>query len=111
MSDKRIQGSMKTPGGKLVNVDFDVDDNRLRNVAVHGDFFLDPDSALAAIRGALEGLPVDATETVIAAAVSRALPPGTEWLGSSPEAVAAAVRRAVASASDGKSGGGERGFG
>jgi lipoate-protein ligase A len=37
---------VKVPGGKLVVVDLDLDDGRLRDVRVSGDFFLEPDDAL-----------------------------------------------------------------
>nr|MDQ3045473.1 lipoate--protein ligase family protein [Chloroflexota bacterium] len=50
-----MHGEYKTPGGKLVLVDFVVEDARLREVVVSGDFFLYPDEALAEITGALEG--------------------------------------------------------
>ncbi len=39
-------GEYKTPGGKLIAVDFDVIDGTLRNVVVTGDFFLYPEEAL-----------------------------------------------------------------
>jgi lipoate-protein ligase A len=90
-----MHGAYKTPGGKLVAVDLEVDDGRLRDVAVHGDFFLYPDEALADITGALEGLPADLAEAEIAGRVRAAIPPGTEWLGASPEALGIAVRRAL----------------
>ena len=49
-----MHGEYKTPGGKLVRVDFDVRDGGLRDVVVSGDFFLYPDEALGDIieRGA-----------------------------------------------------------
>ncbi len=94
----QTRGEYKTPGGKLIAVDFEVADDELRNVAVTGDFFLYPEEALAAITAGLEGLPADLTEAEIAERVQAAIPPGTEWLGSSPEALAIAVRRALTSA-------------
>lgn len=90
-----MHGEFKTPGGKLVVVDFDLLDHRLRNVRVSGDFFLYPEEALDAITAALEDLPADLPEATIAERVHAALPSGTEWLGSSPAALAAAVRRAL----------------
>jgi lipoate---protein ligase len=91
-----MHGEYKTPGGKLIAVDFEVADGVLRDVAVTGDFFLYPEEALADITGALEGLPVDSTESEIAQRVRYALPRRAELLGSSPEAIGAAVRRALA---------------
>ncbi len=90
-----MHGEFKTPGGKLVRVDFDVEGDRLRNVVVSGDFFLYPEEVIDDIRGALEGASAALTETDLAITVSSAMPAGTEWLGSSPAAVATAVRRAL----------------
>jgi lipoate-protein ligase A len=89
-------GEYKTPGGKLVVVDFEVADARLARVMVTGDFFLYPEEALDQIAGALEGQPVDAAEGALAGAVAAAVPDGTEMLGFSPEAVEIAVRRGLA---------------
>ena len=91
----RCRGEFKTPGGKLIAVDFDVLDGELRNVVVTGDFFLYPDDALFAIRDSLEGLSAALDEAEIAAAIQAAIPPGTEMLGTSPAGIAIAVRRAL----------------
>ena len=42
-----MHGEYKVPGGKLVAVDLDVVDGLLSGVSVSGDFFLEPDEALA----------------------------------------------------------------
>src|SRR4051794_2126883 len=91
-----MHGEYKTPGGKLVRVEIEVEDGMLRDAVVSGDFFLYPEEALAEITGALQGIPADLSEAEIAGRVSAAIPDGTEWLGSSPEALAIAVRRALA---------------
>jgi lipoate-protein ligase A len=95
-----MHGEYKVPGGKLVVVDFDLDAQRLRNVKVSGDFFLEPDEALERIRGALDGLPAHLEARDIAARIDAQLPPGTMMLGLSSEAVGVAVRRALTSATD-----------
>jgi lipoate-protein ligase A len=95
-----MHGEYKTPGGKLVVVDLDVQDGKLSNVMVSGDFFLYPDDAFPALTEALEGLSVDLSETEIAEQVRMALPRDAELLGSSPEAIAAAVRRALAAGAE-----------
>jgi lipoate---protein ligase len=100
-------GAFKTPGGKLVAVDFDVVDGALRNVQVHGDFFLHPEEALEAISSTLEGTPATASTGDIAKRIDEALPKDTEWLGSSPAALATAVERALAEQAP-AAGGGER---
>ncbi|MCS7255326.1 MAG: biotin--protein ligase [Thermomicrobium sp.] len=90
-------GEYKTPGGKLVQVDFDLRDDQLANVQVTGDFFLEPPEALDAIARALEGAPISADEAELAGRIARALAAlgRVELLGFSPEAVARAVRRAL----------------
>lgn len=95
MSVPTHHGAYKTPGGKLVVVDFDVADGRLRHVEVSGDFFLYPEEALPAIAGALEGAAVDLTQSELAFRVTAALPNGAELLGSSPEGIATAVWRGL----------------
>lgn len=90
-----MHGEYKTPGGKLVRVDLEVTDGRVSDAVVSGDFFLYPDEALEQITGALHGIPVDLGEAEIAKRVGAAIPAGVEWLGSSPEALAIAVCRAL----------------
>jgi len=91
-----MHGEYKVPGGKLVVVDLEVVDGRFAGVRIAGDFFLEPDSALAAMDSAVEGLAADASGKDIAGAIRAALPPGAELLGVDPEGIATAVRRAVA---------------
>jgi lipoate-protein ligase A len=90
-----MHGEYKVQGGKLVVVDLDNINDRLTNVQVHGDFFLEPAEALDDIRTSLEGLPVISTVEDIVAAIRAGLRPGAEMIGFSPEAVAIAVRRAL----------------
>ncbi|HET8628001.1 MAG TPA: biotin--protein ligase [Thermomicrobiales bacterium] len=91
-----MHGEYKTPGGKLVMVDFDVVGGALAGVVVAGDFFLYPEEALGRITGALEGAPAGASEEELAARVRAALPPDATLLGFSPEAIGRAVRRGLA---------------
>lgn len=91
-----MHGEYKTPNGKLVAVDFEVEDGVLRNVQISGDFFMYPEEALTEITNSLEGLSADLSETEIAGRVWAAMPRGAELLGSSPDAIGAAVRRALA---------------
>lgn len=98
MNDSAVsiyKGEYKTPGGKLVGVRFMVDGGELRTVEVHGDFFLYPEEVLASITAALEGAPAALETDALAARIAAAIPEGTEWLGSSPDALAVAVRRAL----------------
>jgi len=89
------RGEFKTPGGKLIAVDFDVVDGELRNVVVTGDFFLYPEEALPILAGALEDSPITLDEAGYAARVRTALDSSAELVGSSPEALASAVIRAL----------------
>lgn len=91
----RRHGEYKMPGGKLVVADVVVTAGVLTDVAISGDFFLEPDAALATMDASLRGLPADATDDALAAAVTAGLPTDTRMFGISAEAVAVAVRRAI----------------
>lgn len=93
-----MKGEYKVPGGKLVVVEAAEVDGHLANVKLSGDFFLEPDEALDAMTAAIEGLPVSADAGEIARRVRDALPADVVMLGFHPEAVATAVRRAIAHA-------------
>ncbi|MFI1334769.1 lipoyl protein ligase domain-containing protein [Streptomyces sp. NPDC020845] len=95
-----MHGEYKVPGGKLVVVDLEVEDGRLKDVRVAGDFFLEPDEALLAINRALEGAPADTDARGLAGRVEAALPEGAVMFGFTAEAVGVAVRRALAHATD-----------
>ncbi len=97
-ADGRRHGEYKVPGGKLVVVDLDVVDGTLANVSLSGDFFLEPDEALPEINRALTGMRADTGATDLATAVTAALPAGTVLFGFTADAVAVAVRRALAKA-------------
>jgi lipoate---protein ligase len=90
-----MHGEYKVPGGKLVVVDLEIADGALRNVALSGDFFLEPEEALAWMTAALEGMPAATDERLLAQRVREATT-DAELLGITPEGVAQAVRRAVA---------------
>ena len=94
----RLHGEYKTPGGKLIAVDLQVVEGVLADVEVSGDFFVYPEDAFADLAAALEGAPADNDEAALAARVRRSFRPGAELLGSSPEGLAIAVGRALASA-------------
>ena len=97
-----MRGEYKVPGGKLVAVDVetsgDGDDARLSRVSISGDFFLEPDSALEDIDGALVGMPVTAGVSALARAIEGALDESVTMVGFTPEAVGIAVRRALGAA-------------
>jgi lipoate---protein ligase len=90
-----MHGEFKTPGGKLVMVDFDVVKDRLSNVTVSGDFFLYPEETLETINAALEDIPVAASSAEMLERLSQAIPSDAELLGFSPEAVVTAIERGL----------------
>ncbi|AWB88207.1 lipoate--protein ligase family protein [Salinibacterium hongtaonis] len=94
-----MHGEYKVPGGKLVVVDLDIEQGRIANFRLAGDFFLEPDSALDDINAAVNGMPESSDSASIATAISRALPDGAQLLGFSPESVAIAIRRSLSKAS------------
>ncbi|MFZ4893640.1 lipoate--protein ligase family protein [Plantibacter sp. Mn2098] len=93
-----MHGEYKVPGGKLVVVDLDIVEDRIANFRLAGDFFLEPDDALADIDAAVNGLPATTDAAAIAAAIRGSLPEGAVLLGFSPEAVATAIRRSLSKA-------------
>ena len=93
-----MHGEFKVPSGKLVVVDVEVEDGRLSDVRVAGDFFLEPDEALIAINQSLQGAPAESSALELAARVRGALPPGTVMYGFAAADVATAVRRALSAA-------------
>lgn len=90
-----MHGEYKMPGGKLVVLDLALRDGRLYEVRLSGDFFLEPDAALAAIDAALEGRPAGTDDATLVAAINAALPAGTTMYGISSEAIVVALRRAL----------------
>ncbi|MCW2523850.1 MAG: biotin/lipoate protein ligase, partial [Frankiales bacterium] len=79
-------------------VDLEVDEGRLSDVRLAGDFFLEPDEALEAINQALIGAAAESTAAALSARVTAALPPDTLMVGFSAADVATAVRRALSAA-------------
>lgn len=90
-----MHGEYKTPGGKLVMVDFNVEGGRLANVAVSGDFFLYPEETLDTINAALEGAPSTLDGDELVRRLESAIPDSAELLGFSPAAVVVAVQRGL----------------
>jgi hypothetical protein len=90
-----MHGEYKVPGGKLVVVDVEIVDGLLCDVELSGDFFLEPEEALAWMTAALEGAPTNLAEEQLADRV-RVAAGKAELLGITPEGVAIAVRRAIA---------------
>lgn len=92
---KQFHGEFKVPGGKLVIADLNVTDGVISQANINGDFFLEPDEALADINEALVGLKYDASHKVIAGAVEAAVDDSVVMFGFDAHAIATAVRRAT----------------
>lgn len=95
-----MHGEHKTPGGKLVVVDFEVTDGLLDTVELSGDFFLYPEEALEPIRRAINGLSATLDQNQMSVVIQAAIPTGTELLGTSAEAIAIAIARGLAQRDD-----------
>jgi len=91
----RHHGEYKVAGGKLVIADLDSADGVITGSSINGDFFLEPDEALADINQALLGLPTDATHSTVRDAVNSGLREGAVMFGFDADAVARVVRRAL----------------
>lgn len=76
-------------------VDVEVAGDEIASVSITGDFFLEPAEALGSIAASLEGAPASASLDELAQRIAERLPDGVEMIGFSPEAIAAAVRRAI----------------
>jgi lipoate-protein ligase A len=96
----KYRGEVKTPGGKLVAVEFQIDSDRLKDVTITGDFFLYPEEALPLLAASLDGAPLTAGEVELRRRVREVLDRNRHeisLIGTSPEAIATAVSRALAS--------------
>jgi lipoate---protein ligase len=82
------------PGGKLVVVDGEVSGDRLVDVVLSGDFFLEPDEALGWLTDVLQGLPVELPFDDIVERVEAARR-GAVMLGFSSHEIALTVLRAL----------------
>lgn len=91
-----MHGEYKVPGGKLVVVDYRVEDGRLRDVRVSGDFFLEPPEALPELDRALEGADAETPAETLASRLQDAIEGRMALIGFDAGAIAAAVRRGLA---------------
>lgn len=95
MTRQSRHGEYKMPGGKLVVVDLDVEQGRLANVQLSGDFFLEPDSALDLLNRALQGQPESVGESELITSLRGVLADDVMMYGISIEAIAVTVGRAL----------------
>ena len=93
---------LKVPGGKLIVVDVDAQDNIITKAQVSGDFFLDPEEAYEAISPAFEGLSIKEPTDGMTARLDKALSQfeDLEFHGFETKDIATAVKRAVSGGTD-----------
>lgn len=83
----------KVPGGKLLRADLAVDET-VRDIELHGDFFIYPEDAITRIEEALRGTSRSADQDSITETVQRAAA-NAELVGFAAEDVAQVVREAI----------------
>ena len=93
-----MHAKYKVPGGKLVTIDIDVENDTITRAHLSGDFFLDPDDLLELMNAAITGLPITSSHQDIAQTISSALPADATLVGINPAAVATVIRRALSGA-------------
>jgi lipoate---protein ligase len=92
-------GECKMTGGKLVTVELSHDATQIRSAVIRGDFFVNPEPQSTAVLHALEqsliGRPIDLEMRSLSSHLAAAIPFGVELIGTTPDAIAIAVRRAI----------------
>ena len=83
--------TLKVPNGKLLEVEVTYDD-RVTNVNVTGDFFLEPPESHAALEAALEGHPTDVSRATLSEAIQGV---DATLIGFDAEHLAAATLEAI----------------
>lgn len=94
-----MHGECKTPGGKLIAVDLDVRNGIIHDVRISGDFFIHPESKAREILFRLSTAITEHTEQHNVqqwdARLNAAMPWDVELLGTSTQALAVALCRAL----------------
>lgn len=83
--------SRKVPDGKLVRVTAEVDET-IHDVTITGDFFLEPPEARTELEAAIEGQPVDVSESALIDAIRSV---DAQLIGFDAEDLAAVVREVM----------------
>lgn len=86
------KASTKVPGGKLVRVSVEFEDETILKVTITGDFFMHPENALEAIEESLKGVKLSDAQAVIQAVVDEQ---NVELLGLTPADIANTIKEAV----------------
>lgn len=91
-------GEYKVPGGKLVVSDFDIQNGKIANYQLTGDFFLEPASLLDELVEAVTGIDANSSITEIAAIIRAKILTDRGLIGITPEAIGTSIRRALTNA-------------
>lgn len=86
----------KIPGGKLVVIDFNLINNKLEQVQLSGDFFMEPPEALDVINNTLENQMADFDESELSAKLKANLGAGVSLYGITIEGIIVVLKRALA---------------
>ena len=84
-----MKGSKKVEGGKLVKVDLDYTD-KIEQLKIHGDFFIEPPEALEQIEEKITGLEMNEDEII-----KKITEVNAELIGFSAEDIADALTDAA----------------
>src|SRR5262245_60182831 len=94
-----MRGECKTPGGKLIAVDLEVQNEIIHSVQISGDFFIHPEtegkSILQRLADSIIGQPEGKSIQQWNSRLDAALPWDIELLGTSTKALAVAICRAL----------------
>lgn len=86
----------KIPGGKLLVIDFELIGNKLSQVQLSGDFFMEPPEALDVINNTLDGKTTDFDEQALIYELKTNLGAGVSLYGITLEGVIVVLKRALA---------------
>ena len=103
-----MHGEYKIPGGKLVVVDLETNEDLIESARISGDFFIEPETVIPILDVALSGQPANASVADLTRALEYALQSAqdqgliarqVEFMGITLNGIAVAVRRALGHAS------------
>jgi lipoate-protein ligase A len=61
----------KVPGGKMVGIDVEINDGKIEQIKITGDFFLHPEKTIALIEEALLGHSIDEVGELVSRVLSE----------------------------------------
>lgn len=88
----KASASLKIPEGKMVKINAEIDDEKIVDTEIRGDFFLEPPEKLHELEGKLSGLEINVSKEKI---VEKLETVDAELIGFSREDIAKALRNAA----------------